>query len=90
MTGVTKCLWCKMSRCQNVLICMQWHNVWVAECLGGKMSWCQNVSVPEYLVVIMSGCQKGGLSKCPGVEMSGAEMSENPQGEAPQPPPCIC
>ena len=34
------------------------------------MSWCQNVSVPEYLVVIMSGCQKGGcqsvlVSKCP-------------------------
>ena len=48
------------------------------------MSRCQNVSVPEYLVVIMSGCQKGGcqsvlVSKCPGVEMSGAEMSENPK-----------
>ena len=34
------------------------------------MSWCQNVLVPEYLVVIMSGYQKGGcqsvlVSKCP-------------------------
>ena len=34
------------------------------------MSRCQNVSVPEYLVVIMSGFQKGGcqsvlVSKCP-------------------------
>ena len=27
-----------------------WHNVWVAKCLGVKMS----------LVVIMSGCPKGG------------------------------
>ena len=34
------------------------------------MSGCQNVSEPEYLVVIMSGCQQGGcqsvlVSKCP-------------------------
>ena len=79
---VSKCLGVKMSGCQNVFICMQWHNVWVAQCLGGEMSCCQNVSVPKYLVVIMSGCQKGGcqnilVSKCPGVKMSGAKMSEN-------------
>ena len=69
MTGIAKCLGCKMSGCQNVLICMQWHNVWVAYCLAGKMSGCQNVRVPKYLVVIMYGCQKRGclkvlVSKC--------------------------
>ena len=38
MSGVAKCLVCKMSGCQNVLIRIQWLNVWVAQCLGGKMS----------------------------------------------------
>ena len=69
MTGVSKCLGCKMSGCQNVFIFMQWHIVWVAYCLGVKMSCCQNVLVSKYLVFIMSGCQKGWcqnvlLSKC--------------------------
>ena len=59
MTGVAKCLRCKMSGCQNVLICMQWHNVWVAQCLGG----------------IMAGWQNVLLSKCLGVKMLGVKMS---------------
>ena len=67
MTGVAKCLGSKMSGCQNVLSCMQWHNVWVVQCLGGKMSCCQNVWM-----------SKSVASKCPVVKMSGAEMSQNP------------
>jgi hypothetical protein len=49
MTGVAKCLGCKISWCQNVLICVQWHNVWVA----------------KYLVVKMSGFQKVGCQNVP-------------------------
>ena len=63
MTGVAKCHGCKMSGCQNVLICLQWHNFWVAQCLGGKMSCCQNVSV-----------SKSGLYKFLGVQISGAKI----------------
>ena len=68
MNGVEKCLDCKMSGCQNVLICMQWHNcnVWVAQCLGGNISCFQNALV-----------SKSGVLKCLGVEISGAEMLEN-------------
>ena len=42
------------------------------------MSCCQNVWVQKYLVVIFSGYQKMVVSKCPGVEILGAKMSENP------------
>ena len=51
MTGVAKCLGCKISGCQNVSICMQWHNVLVAKCLGGTMSGWKNVLLPKCLGV---------------------------------------
>ena len=78
MTGVAKCLWCKMSGCQNVLICMQWHNVWVAQCLGGQMSWvakclffqkCQNVSATQCLGGKTSLRHNVWVSKCLSVKM---------------------
>ena len=64
---------------------MSWvQNVWVSKCLD-------LYAVAQCLGGIMSGCQiscshnvwvsKRGLSKCPGVKMSGAEMSENRAGE---------
>ena len=45
-----------------------WQNVLVSKCLGARISCSHNVWV-----------SKRGVSKCPGVEMSGAEMSENPK-----------
>ena len=69
------------------------QNVWVskcldlyavAQCLGGIMSGWQNVLVSKCLGARIScshnvWVSKRGVSKCPGVEMSGAEMSENPE-----------
>ena len=54
----------------------------VAQCLGGNMSGWQNVLSWECLGVEIScshnvWMSKRGVSKCPGVEMLGAEMSEN-------------
>ena len=58
------------------------------------MSWCQKVWVPEYLVVIMSGCQKGGcqsvlVSKCPAPKCRrippSPEHPSNPSLTAPSP-----
>ena len=48
------------------------------------MSWCQNVSVPEYLVVIMSGWQKGGVkvSWCRNVRCRNVGESLETQFEA--------
>ena len=43
-----------------------WKNLSVSKCLGARISCSHNVWV-----------SKRGVSKCPGVEMSGAEMSEN-------------
>ena len=43
-----------------------WLIVLVSKCLGARISCSHNVCV-----------SKRGVSKCPGVEMSGAEMSEN-------------
>ena len=51
-----------------------WQNVLVSKCLGARISCSHNVWV-----------SKRGVSKCPGVKMSGAEMSENrQQGQAGQ------
>ena len=70
-SSVAKCLGVKMSG--------------VAKCLGCKMSGCQNVliwgsTMSGWQNVLLSKCLgvKKGVSKCPGVEMTGAEMSENP------------
>ena len=43
-----------------------WQNVLLSKCLGARLSWSHNVWV-----------SKRGVSKCPGVKMLGAEMSEN-------------
>ena len=81
ITGVAKCLACKMSVCQNVSICMQWHTVWVAQCLGGTMFGWKNVLLSKCLDVKkwgvkMSGCQNirsrnNGESKIVGVPLYG-------------------
>ena len=46
-----------------------WQNAWVSKCLGAKISCSHNVWV-----------SKTGMSKGPGVKMSGAKMSVNPNG----------
>ena len=45
-----------------------WQNVLLSKCLGAKISCSHNFWV-----------SKRGVSKCPGVEMLDAKMSENPR-----------
>ena len=82
--------WClndwsgKMSLVQNVWVSKCLDLYAVAQCLGGIMSGWQNVLVSKCLGARIScshnvWVSKRGVSKCPGVEMSGAEMSENPK-----------
>ena len=73
-----------MSLVQNVWVSKCLDLYAVAQCLGGIMSGWQNVSVSKCLGARIS-CSHNvwvstrGVSKCPCVEMSGAEMSENPK-----------
>ena len=72
-----------MSLVQNVWVSKCLDLYAVAQCLGGIMSGWQNVLVSKCLGARIScshnvWVSKRGVSKCPGVEMSGAEMSENP------------
>ena len=60
MTGVAKCLGCKMSGCQNIWVSKCLDLYAVAQCLGGTLSGWHNVWVAKCLVVKMSGCQKVG------------------------------
>ena len=74
-----------MSLVQNVWVSKCLDLYAVAQCLGGIMSGWQNVLVSKCLGARIScshnvWVSKRGVSKCPGVEMSGAEMSENPLG----------
>ena len=71
-----------MSLVQNVWVSKCLDLYAVAQCLGGIMSGWQNVLVSKCLGARIScshnvWVSKRGVSKCPGVEMSGAEMSEN-------------
>ena len=73
-----------MSLVQNVWVSKCLDLYAVAQCLGGIMSGWQNVLVSKCLGARIScshnvWVSKRGVSKCPGVKMSGAEMSENPK-----------
>ena len=71
-----------MSRMQNVWVSKCLDLYAVAQCLGGIMSGWQNVLLSKCLGAKIScshnvWVSKRGVSKCPGVKMLGAEMSEN-------------
>ena len=72
-----------MSQVQNVWVSKCLDLYAVAHCLGGIMSRWQNAFLSKCLVVKIScshnvWVSKRGVSKCPGVKMLGAKMSDNP------------
>ena len=77
-----------MSRMQNVWVSKCLDLYAVAQCLAGIMCGWQNVRVskcPGAKIFCSHSVwvSKRGVSKGPGVEMSGAEMSENPCSSSP-------
>ena len=71
-----------MSGVQNVWVSKCLGLYAVAQCLGGILSGWQNVLLLKSLGAKIScshnvWVSKRGVSKCPGVKMLGAEMSEN-------------
>ena len=75
----------KLSWVQNACVSKCLDLYAVAQCLGGIMSGWQNVLLSKCLGAKIScshnvWVSKRGVSKCPGVKMSGAKMSQNLSG----------